>query len=141
MIAVISLIVVLLDQLSKYIVISTIALNQSIPITSFFSITYITNTGASFGSLQGLNALFIIISILFIGFIIYFLQTFETKILPALALVIGGAIGNLIDRIVYGHVIDFLHIKFWPVFNIADSAITIAAIIIIIQIFIFPSKE
>ncbi|MBI5393489.1 signal peptidase II [Candidatus Woesearchaeota archaeon] len=128
-------VVLLLDQLSKFIITQTMQMNQSISLSSFFSLTYITNTGSSFGSLQGYNQLLIWVIILFIGFILYYLHSFEQNLFPALGLVLGGALGNLIDRIRIGAVIDFIDFKVWPVFNIADSAITIAAIIIVVLTF------
>ncbi len=134
-------IILFIDQITKYIISTKMQLNQSIQVTPFLSLTYITNTGVSFGSFQGYNLLFIIITTLFILFIIYYLPYFETKILPAIALVLAGAIGNLIDRILYSHVIDFIDFKIWPVFNIADSSITIAAVWIIIVIFFKKEKD
>ncbi|MBS3137579.1 signal peptidase II [Candidatus Woesearchaeota archaeon] len=134
-------IVFILDQLSKFIITQMMQLNESLFFTSFFSLTYITNTGSSFGSLQGYNQLLIWITIIVIGFILYYLPYFEQQIFPALGLVIGGALGNLIDRIRIGAVIDFIDFKVWPVFNIADSAITIAAIMIVVLTFFWkPAK-
>jgi len=117
-------------------------LNHSIPvIDGVFSLTYIRNTGAAFGILAGSAAAFrlpflVLFSLLAIGFIFMMLRRLpdeETGLITALAFILGGAIGNLIDRIVYGEVIDFLDFYWssyhWPAFNLADSFITVGVFI------------
>lgn len=123
-----------LDRLSKYFVSQNILLNQSLPvIKNIFHLTLIHNTGAAFGIFKNHNYLFIFISILAILFI--YLQSRKEKstemiLKVSLALISSGTIGNLIDRIYFGYVIDFLDLRIWPVFNIADSSITIGAILL-----------
>jgi len=110
-------------------------LHQSIPlINNFLHLTYIQNTGAGFGILKGSNTILIFISLIIIGAILYYFNkiTKEKSINLPIALILGGAIGNLIDRIFLGHVIDFMDLRIWPAFNVADSAITIGAIWLII---------
>jgi signal peptidase II len=134
--------IVLADQLTKYIVDRTMPLHYSIPIIdSFFSLTYIRNTGAAFGIFSGSHEAFrlpflIIVSLIAIGFIFTMLKRLresETGLTIALAFILGGAIGNLIDRVIYGEVIDFLDVYWsnyhWPAFNLADSFITIGVCI------------
>jgi len=126
-----SLIVILLDQLTKVIVVKTMSLNQSIPlIKNILHLTYVTNTGAGFGIFKNMNSILIWITIVVIGAIFYYYDKIPKKTMPQLCtgLILGGAIGNLIDRVFIGHVIDFIDFRVWPVFNIADSAITIAVI-------------
>ena len=130
--------IVLLDQVTKWIVDRTMPLYRSIPIIDgFFNLTYIRNTGAAFGILAGSGAAFrlpflMFFSLLAIGFIIVMLRRLperETGLIIALTFILGGAIGNLIDRFAYGEVIDFLDFYWgnyhWPAFNIADSFITV----------------
>lgn len=123
-----------LDRLSKYFVSQNILLNQSLPvIKNIFHLTLIHNTGAAFGIFKNHNYLFIFISLLAILFI--YLQLRKQKLTAvilkvSLALISSGTIGNLIDRIYFGYVIDFLDLRIWPVFNIADSSITIGAILL-----------
>lgn len=123
-----------LDRLSKYFVSQNILLNQSLPvIKNIFHLTLIHNTGAAFGIFKNHNYLFIFISILAILFI--YLQSRKEKstemiLKVSLALISSGTIGNLIDRIYFGYVIDFLDLRIWPVFNIADSSITVGAILL-----------
>ena len=127
----ISFFVILLDQLTKYLTSRYMQLNQSIPlINKILHLTYIQNTGAGFGILKGWNTLLIFISLIVIGIILFNLDKIikEKSIYLPTALVLGGAVGNLIDRIFFGYVIDFIDFRIWPAFNVADSAITIGAI-------------
>lgn len=124
--AVSSLLVVLFDQIIKLLIIS-----KTIPLN------YIQNTGAGFGLFKNSVNILIIISFIVIGMILYYYKKIpenSVSVQIAAGLILGGAIGNLIDRIRLGFVIDFIDLKFWPSFNIADSAITIGAIIIIIYL-------
>jgi signal peptidase II len=135
-------IILIADQLTKFIVDQTMPLHHSIPIIDdLFSLTYIRNTGAAFGILSGSAAafrlpfllLFSTVAIVFIILMLRRLPDRETGLITALAFILGGAIGNLIDRIAYGEVIDFLDFYWsrfhWPAFNLADSFITIGVLI------------
>jgi signal peptidase II len=129
--------ILIADQLTKVVVDRTMPLHHSIPvIDNLFSLTYIRNTGAAFGFLAGSAAAFrlpflIVFSLVAIGFVVAMLRRLpdrETGLITALAFILGGAIGNLIDRFAYGEVIDFLDFYWsgyhWPAFNVADSFIT-----------------
>lgn len=131
----ISLLVVMLDQLTKYIISKALNLSESISlIRNVLEITYIRNTGAGFGILQGSNTILIFTSLIIIGIILFYLDKIlkEKPTYIPVALILGGAIGNLIDRIFLGHVIDFIYFRFWPAFNVADSCISIGAVWLII---------
>ena len=134
--------IIVLDQLTKIIVDRTMPLHHSIPIVDgFFSLTYVRNTGAAFGifagSHEGFRLPFLIgVSILAIGFILVMLKRLRndaTGLVTALTFILGGAIGNLIDRVLHGEVIDFLDVYYsnyhWPAFNLADSFITVGVTI------------
>jgi signal peptidase II len=134
--------IVIVDQLTKAIVDRTMPLHHSIPlIDGFFNLTYIRNTGAAFGMFAGSHEVFrrpflIVVSTIAIGFILVMLRRLRedaTGLVSALAFILGGAIGNLIDRVFYGEVIDFLDVYWskyhWPAFNVADSFITIGVTI------------
>ena len=134
--------ILIADQLTKFIVDRTMPLHHSIPvIDGFFNLTYIRNTGAAFGILSGAAAAFrlpflLLFSLLAIGFIVVLLRRLpdrETGLITALSFILGGAVGNLIDRAVYGEVIDFLDFYWgnfhWPAFNLADSFITVGVVI------------
>lgn len=132
---VLPLAVVILDQFSKYIVVENMALGESIPIIEeVFHLTYILNPGAAFGMFAHNRLFFIAIAVIVIGIIIWarreiLASPWEVK--AGCGLVLGGAIGNLIDRARQGLVIDFFDFRIWPVFNIADIAICIGVGLII----------
>ena len=122
--------VILLDQVSKLII-----RNISLPISilpGFLDITLIMNTGAGFGMLQGKRWLLVWISVVVIGLILYYLDRIPKDEKFAFALILGGAAGNLIDRLFIGAVTDFVNFSFWPAFNLADSAVTVGAALLII---------
>ena len=131
-----ALFIVFVDQLTKFLIKQNFQLNQSIPIVKdILHLTYITNTGSAFGLFKGFNIFFILFSIIVIIVIFYYLNKIKEndKALQfAIGLLLGGTIGNLIDRIFYGAVIDFIDFRIWPVFNLADSAVTISIIFLII---------
>ena len=131
-----ALLIVILDQFTKFLVKQNFQLNQSIPIIkNILHLTYITNTGSAFGLFKGLNWFFVFFSVIVIIAIFYYLERIvkNEKLLQfAVGLLLGGTIGNLIDRVAYGAVIDFIDFRVWPVFNIADSAVTIGVIILIV---------
>ena len=133
-----ALIIILIDQLSKFFVRTNFQLNQSIPIiNNIFHLTYINNTGAGFGILKSQALILIFISVAVIGIILYNfdkIKNNETLLQILAGFVLGGTIGNLIDRLAYGHVIDFLDFQIWPIFNFADSFVTIGVIGLIIYL-------
>ena len=141
-----SLFAILLDQGTKLAIDSSMKLYQSIPVLPFFKLTYVHNTGAAFSFLSeagGWQRWFFAGLALAISCVIAVwlarLKQHETLLAVALALVLGGAIGNLIDRLAYGYVIDFLDVYYqtwhWPAFNIADSAITLGVVLMLLESF------
>lgn len=137
---IISFAVALIDQISKLIIINLLTLNESIKIiTNFFYITYLQNTGVAFGLEVGKRSVLIGFSVVALMVIIKWLLSddqLKNKEKWGFALLIGGVIGNLVDRIFYGYVIDWLDFYFfnynYPVFNIADLAIVSGAVLIIL---------
>ena len=131
-----ALFIVFLDQITKFLIKQNFQLNQSIPIIkNILHLTYITNTGSAFGLFKGLNVFFILFSIIVIILIFYYLNKTkenEKALLFAIGLLLGGTIGNLIDRVFYGVVTDFIDFRIWPVFNLADSAVSISVILLIV---------
>lgn len=131
--------VLLLDQATKQLALTQLVLHESVALLPSLNLTLVYNKGAAFGFLSSAsgwqNVFFIVVALVACGVILYLLrQTRERLFAVALMLVLGGAIGNLVDRILYGHVVDFIDVYYqswhWPAFNIADSAITIGAILI-----------
>jgi signal peptidase II len=127
-------IILILDQSSKFMICRAMTLNESIPVVrNVFHLTYIQNKGAAFGLFPCQTLFFIIVTLLVISLIIFFYKRMSgNRVLMswALGFILGGAVGNLIDRIRLQAVIDFLDFRIWPVFNLADSAITVGAIIL-----------
>lgn len=130
----VSAIMVLADQISKTVVRNTMSLYESIPvIPEFFHLTYVTNDGMAFGINFPLGIyVFSAISIIFTGFLFWYLWSIkddEIVVRTGVALILAGAIGNLIDRIFLGEVVDFLDFMIgdfhWYVFNLADSCVTV----------------
>ena len=137
--------VILLDQATKAWIISTMRLYDSfVVIGGFFNITHVRNPGAAFGFLAAAPPLFryiffIAVTLAAILLILHYLRVSrieETSLVSALALILAGAVGNLIDRVRFGEVVDFLDVYIvsyhWPAFNVADSAITVGAAILIL---------
>jgi signal peptidase II len=125
-----ALLIIIADQLSKHFITSMLQAGESIPlIEGFLHLTFVRNPGAAFGMLPYQTIFFVIITVAVVLFIVYYYRLLSTdhRLLRfSLALLLGGAIGNLIDRLRTGYVVDFIDFKIWPpVFNIADSAIVI----------------
>lgn len=100
-----------------------------------FRLEYVENTGALFGLFQGFNWLFILISLLVVVLVFYYYNRYD-YLHYAFAVLLGGVVGNLVDRILLGHVIDFLGIWIWPTFNFADFFIVVAVVLILIEVYI-----
>ena len=137
--AIVSIIIfgLILDQFTKFLALRNLAQNQSIAlIKNIFHLTLIFNRGAAFGVFKNYTILFIAASFLAILFIILSLRKNRKIGLSniSLGLILSGAAGNLIDRIRLGCVVDFLDFRIWPVFNIADSMITVGAVLLAFSI-------
>ncbi len=113
------LLILLVDQVSKYFAVHN--LHPGFRVNAFFCLSLVRNSGGAFGVLPGRNMLFIVISLVVIALIIALCRRETTSL--HFVVILAGLSGNLIDRIRYGYVIDFLDFHFWPVFNIADIAI------------------
>lgn len=144
----------LLDQITKIWVDRTLGIYESKTIIpGFLDLHYVRNTGAAFGFLSGSHAgfripFFILVSAVAIGiilFLFYKLEDSEVMMPLALSLVLGGAIGNLVDRIRLGEVIDFILVHYkafrWPTFNVADIAITVGVSLLVLRIFLLERGQ
>ncbi len=132
-----------LDQLSKFLVREYMVRGQSIPEEGFFRLTYHTNTGTIFGLFPSATLALTVISVLAIAFLVYFYRSQRTlapMMRLAVGLLLGGAVGNLIDRISMGRVTDFFDVGRWPIFNVADSAITVGIFLLIVFMVLAPSQ-
>jgi signal peptidase II len=139
-----AILVLLIDQGTKFLVKSSMTIYESIPlIPNIFHLTYIENPGAAFGLLANQRVFFIVATTIILIAVIYFYHQIKEEHLLlriALGMVVGGAIGNLIDRLRVGTVTDFFDFRIWPVFNVADSAIVVGMIYIAYQL-LFHGEE
>jgi signal peptidase II len=147
-----ALFLIVLDQSTKLAINHSMQLYQSIQLLDFFNLTYVHNTGAAFSFLsersgwqRWLFSILAVVMSLMMTLWIKRLKDNETLLAVSLSLILGGAIGNLIDRLIYGYVIDFLDLYYhswhWPAFNVADSAITIGVGLMLIDSFRSKSEE
>ena len=133
-----ALLVVAADQLTKIWIRSNLAVGQLIPERGFFQITHIHNTGAAFGLFPGQSFLLSIVAsagiVLLLVYALFIRRRFpfldKMPCWIALGLILGGTIGNLIDRLRFGYVDDFISVGIWPTFNIADSGVTVGALMV-----------
>lgn len=146
---IVALLSIILDQWTKSLIVKKMDLHESIPIIDhFFSITSHRNKGAAWGILQGQMTFFYIITVIVVIGIIYFMHKYaqESKLLAiSLSLILGGAIGNFIDRLFRKEVVDFLDFTIitynFPIFNVADSCLTIGVILFLIATIMDERKK
>lgn len=146
---IIAIALILLDQWTKWLVVTKMEIGQSIPIIeNVFYLTSHRNQGAAWGILQGQMWFFYIITVVVIGFVLYYLHQYakESRFVGvALALILAGAIGNFIDRIFRKEVVDFANTYIFsydfPIFNVADSALVVGVIFIMIATFVDERKK
>jgi len=138
----VSLVVIILDQLSKYVANAQLVYAEPLPVLPSFNLTLLYNRGAAFSFLSDAGGwqrwFFVAISFIAAIFLTFWLRKLKSEqwaLALALSLVIGGAVGNLVDRLWFGYVIDFIQLYYknfyWPAFNIADSAITVGAVLLV----------
>ena len=142
--ALVALAVVLADQATKALVERTLVLHETIPVTPFFALSYVRNTGAAFGVLAAAPVgvrlpLFLAVTVVATAAVLSYLRRTPADQrwrVAALGAILGGALGNLLDRVRYGEVVDFLDLHWgglhWPAFNVADAAITVGVAIVLL---------
>ena len=150
---VIALVVVIADQLSKWAIIEWVPLYDKVPINSFINLTHQKNLGAAFSFLANAGGwqrwFFVVLSTGVSAVIVVWIWRIrgegQSLLAASLALVLGGAVGNLIDRLMYGHVTDFIQVWFgswaFPSFNIADAGISVGAALLIIDALFFADEK
>ncbi|MBC8249121.1 MAG: signal peptidase II [Anaerolineales bacterium] len=134
---VVAILTLVIDQISKRVVMTSFRLGESwnpvAALERWVSLTYVTNTGAVFGLFPDHGIIFMVISVVVIVVIVLYYRHLpgdQWLIQTSLGLQLGGALGNLLDRLRYGHVIDFIDFKVWPVFNVADSSVFVGVVIL-----------
>ena len=139
---VLTIAVIICDQLTKYVVRETIPLYETFIEVGGFSIVHGQNTGSAFGLFAGFTNFLIIASLIGLALILYFFvkqASANLFVRIAVGLIVGGAVGNLIDRVKDGFVVDFISVGWWPAFNVADSAISIGMTVMVLFM-IFGNK-
>ena len=134
---VVAVLTLVIDQISKRAVMTSLRPGESwnpvAALERWVSLTYVTNTGAAFGLFPDYGVIFMVIAVVVIATIILYYRHLPGEqwlVQASLGLQLGGALGNLLDRLRHGHVIDFIDFKIWPVFNVADSSIFIGVVIL-----------
>ncbi len=125
---IITLAIVAVDRITKFYVEEYLDLGERVPVLgNFFVITRVNNSGAAFGLLQGFNIVFVLAALIVMGLLIYFYRDIiqDTLLTIASSLVLGGTIGNMLDRLYFGYVVDYLDFAYWPTFNISDMFLTV----------------
>ena len=131
------------DQLTKLAVVASLRLGESVPAEGLFRFTYTTNTGSVFGLFPGQTAALTVASFVGVGILLYFYHAHPwpgRMLRLSLGLQLGGAIGNLADRLRLGHVVDFIDVGPWPVFNLADSSIVVG-ITLLVTLFLLEERS
>lgn len=145
MLAVVASVIVTLDQLTKFLVVSSMSLGETIPVMPWVALHYITNRGVAFGMFRQFGDVLLPLTLAICGVIVYVYGTVETRRLwvrIALALQVGGAIGNVIDRVRLGAVVDFIEFHIdelqfhFAIFNVADSAICVGVVLLVAALLI-----
>lgn len=134
-------VIVVIDQITKYFIVQKFALFESLTVTSFFNLVHVRNTGAAFSMLANAGGwqrvFFIAVAVVASVWVVWLLRRHpeQKRFCLALSMILGGAVGNLIDRVLFGSVVDFVQVHyagwFFPAFNVADSAITCGAGVLI----------
>lgn len=127
--------IIAIDQLTKFF---ASQMTAKVQVFGPFYLNFVTNTGAGFSILQGQNVMLAIVNLAITAGLIYYFKRFKKEERIYVAMIIGGAVGNLIDRLVHGHVIDFVDLSYWPVFNVADSAVFIGVMMLLVISFKRP---
>ena len=143
---VLTVLILVLDQITKIWAARVLSVKPLVLIPGALELTYLENRGAVWGLMQGWRIVFLVATLLFLGVLLWFYtkkrneMTTLTRLI--LALLFSGAVGNLIDRLIFGYVRDMIYFRLinFPVFNVADSAITIAAVLLVIETFFIRGK-
>jgi signal peptidase II len=131
----ISVAIIIVERIVKLYVVGNLRLGEAVPVIgNLLVITRSENIGAGFGILKGYNFVFLFAAFVVLLLIIYFYNMIihDRLLTLAFSFILGGTVGNMIDRIFYGYVIDYISLSFWPTFNISDAALTVGAVLLIV---------
>ncbi|MBN1544811.1 signal peptidase II [Candidatus Woesearchaeota archaeon] len=143
----ISIAIIIVERIVKFYITESLRIGESIPVIgSFFMITRTENIGAGFGVLAGQSIIFIAAAILVLLLIVYFYNKiiYDRLLVFSSAFILAGTVGNLMDRLFFGHVIDYIDFSFWPTFNLSDVSLVIGAALLLLYMYRWqeePEKE
>ena len=138
---------IIIDQITKWNIVQNFELYQEkVIVPGFFSLFYIQNEGAAWGIFQGKMVFFYLVTLLVVGYLIYMFQQEKNKtklVGISFALILSGAIGNFIDRLLNGYVVDMFRLDFinFPIFNVADVCLTVGVVLMLIHVLFFEKEE
>ncbi|MBW2964170.1 signal peptidase II [Candidatus Woesearchaeota archaeon] len=139
----VSVAIIIVERIIKFYVTEYLRIGESIPVLgSTLMITRAENVGAGFGILRGYNLVFILAAAAVLILIIYFYNQiiYDRLLVFSFAFLLGGTVGNMMDRLFFGHVIDYVDLSFWPTFNLSDLALTTGAVLLIIYMYMVENK-
>lgn len=139
----VSVAIIIVERVIKFYITEYLRIGESIPVIgSLLMITRTENVGAGFGILRGYNLVFIIAAAAVLLMIIYFYNQiiYDRLLVFSFAFLLGGTVGNMMDRLFFGHVIDYIDLSFWPTFNLSDMALTTGAVLLIVYMYRLESK-
>jgi len=132
-----SVLIIIFDQITKWLVEKYLYFSQITIINNIFLLTYVQNRGGAWGVFNDIPVLFLVLIPMIIGLLIFFVYRTKDKLEQvSVSMIIGGALGNYIDRLFRGYVVDFIDFRIWPVFNIADIAVVVGVGLVILSLFI-----
>lgn len=133
------------DRVTKALAVQGLSLGESLPvIEDVLHLTYVQNTGAAFGILRGRFLFFVVANaVLFAGILWWHYFSGEAHLMsrPAAGMILGGALGNLVDRMAWGYVVDFIDLRVWPVFNVADIGLVVGSVLLAVHLWRVSAKE
>ena len=138
---------IIIDQITKWNIVQNFELYQEkVIVPGFFSLFYIQNEGAAWGIFQGKMVFFYLVTIIVVGYLVYMFQQEKNKtklVGISFALILSGAIGNFIDRLLNGYVVDMFRLDFinFPIFNVADVCLTVGVVLMLIHVLFFEKEE
>lgn len=138
---------IIIDQITKWNIVQNFELYQEkVIVPGFFSLFYIQNEGAAWGIFQGKMVFFYLVTLIVVGYLVYMFQQEKNKtklVGISFALILSGAIGNFIDRLLNGYVVDMFRLDFinFPIFNVADICLTVGVVLMLIHVLFFEKEE
>lgn len=137
-------VIIIVERIIKFYITQYLRIGESIPVLgNVLMITRTENLGGGFGVLAGQTVIFIAAAVVVLGLVLYFYNTiiYDRLLIFATAFILGGTVGNMMDRLFYGHVIDYINFAFWPTFNLSDMSLTVGTVLLIIYMYLWQKPK